>query len=92
MFMVRGEGTVKIYRRLGKKRYLKGKYTYMHERLYLPIPSRLHNKVKPFLNQRLKIEINTKNNGLVIALHPAKTFQHAESTPQKYPPKTTNRA
>jgi len=71
--MARGDRTIKIYRRLGKKRYLQGKYLYAHERIYVPVPSRFHNMVKPLLNQRLKIDITNKNDGLVIALHPAST-------------------
>jgi hypothetical protein len=69
---------VKIYRRVAKKRYLSGKYTYEYERIYVPIPSRLHDMVKPFLNQRLRISITRQNDGLAITLHPEKTFQHAE--------------
>jgi hypothetical protein len=76
--MTKRNGTVKIYRRLAKKRYLDGKYLYAHERIYLPIPSRLHKMVEPFMGQRLKIEITAKNGSLTIALSPAKTFRHAE--------------
>jgi len=81
--MAGGDRTIKIYHRLAKKRYLKGKYLYQHQRIYVPIPSRLHSIVKPFLNQRLKIEITNKNNGLIITLHPAKTFRR--QTLQKVP-------
>ena len=76
--MVTRDPTIKIYRRLGKKRYLNGKHTYEHERIHVPIPSKLHEKVKPFLNHRLKIKIANKNGDLVITLHPVKTFRHAE--------------
>ena len=76
--MTMGDRTIKIYRRIGKKRYLDGKYTYEYERIYVPIPSRLHDIVKPFLNRHLKIGITRKNGGLTIVLHPAKTFRHAE--------------
>jgi hypothetical protein len=69
---------VKIYRRVAKKRYLSGKYTYEYERIYVPIPSRLHAMVKPFLNQRLRISITRQNDGLAITLDPLKTFRHAE--------------
>jgi hypothetical protein len=72
--MVRGDSTVKIYRRLGKKRYLEGKYIYRHERIYVPIPSKLHSKIKPFLNHRLKIDLTSQNGDLVITLHPVKRF------------------
>jgi hypothetical protein len=76
--MAKRNGTVKIYRRIAKKRYLDGKYLYAHERICLPIPSRLHKMVEPFMGQRLKIEITAKNGSLAITLHPAKTFRHAE--------------
>jgi hypothetical protein len=81
--MVRGDPTIKIYRRLGKKRYLRGKHVYLHERICVPIPSGLHQKVKPFLNQRLKIGVVNQNEDLVINLHPVKTFRHAELPPVK---------
>jgi hypothetical protein len=48
IFIVRGEGTVKIYCRLGKKRYLGGKYTYRYERLYVPIPKNSTKRLSPF--------------------------------------------
>ena len=76
--MGRRNGTVKIYRRLAKKRYLNGKYLYAHERIYLPIPSKLHKIVEPFMGQRLKMELAAKNGSLTITLRPAKTFRHAE--------------
>ena len=61
--MVRRDLTIKIYRRLEKKRYLRGKYTYEYERIYVPIPSRLHDIVRPFLNKRLK---NTMHSELTV--------------------------
>ena len=85
--MVRGDPTIKMYRRVGKKRYLRGKHVYVHERICVPIPSRLHNKVKPFLNHRLRITIANQNSDLVINLHPVKTFRHAELPPAKTSPK-----
>jgi len=85
--MVRGDPTVKIYRRLAKKRYLRGKHVYRHERICVPIPSRLHHKVKPFLNQRLKMGVANQNEDLVIKLHPVKSFRHAELPPDKTSPK-----
>jgi hypothetical protein len=76
--MVRGDSTVKIYRRPAKKRYLNGKHIYEHERIHVPIPSRLDDKTKTFLNQPLKIDLANQNGDLVITLHPVKTFRHAE--------------
>jgi hypothetical protein len=84
--MARDSLTIKIYRRLGKKRYLKGKHVYEHERICVPIPSKLHDKIKPFLNHRLKISLATQNSDLLITLHPVKTFRHAESPPRKLAP------
>ena len=55
--MAEDDVSIKLYHRLGKKRYLKGKCTYEHERIYVPIPSRLHEMIKPFLNQRLKMTV-----------------------------------
>ena len=43
--VVRDDLIIKIYRRLAKKRYLRGKHTYEYERIYVPIPSRLHDIV-----------------------------------------------
>ena len=85
--MAEDDVSIKLYRRLAKKRYLKGKYNYTHERIYVPIPSRLHNMIKPFLNQRLGMKIANQNGSLMIALHPAKTFRHAENTSAKLPQK-----
>ena len=68
--MVKGEGTIRIQRKVSKKRYLHGKHTYTYERLYVPIPKRFHDKVKPFLNKNLKIEVRRKNNGLEIICVP----------------------
>lgn len=67
--MVKDDLIIKIYRRLAKKRYLRGKHTYEYERIYVPIPSRLHDIVRPFLNQRLKISITRQNDGLTITTY-----------------------
>jgi len=73
--MVRRDQTIRIYRRIAKKRYLKGKHVYEHLRIYVPIPSRFHKIIKPFLNQRLKIEVVKEDDGVVIILHPKVSFQ-----------------
>ena len=66
--VVKGDPIIKIYRRLAKKRYLRGKHTYEYERIYVPIPSRLHDIVRPFLNQRLKNTIHSELNARAIRL------------------------
>ena len=51
--MVKGDVIVMTYRRLAKKRCLRGKHTYEYERIYVPIPSRLDDLVRPFLMRAL---------------------------------------
>jgi len=77
------ELTIKIYNWLAKKQYLKGKYVYTWKRMYVPIPSRFHEEVESFLNQRLKIEVTQQNADLHIILTPVKSFLYAESPPDK---------
>ena len=79
--MAEDDVSIKLYHRLGKKRCLKGKCTYEHERIYVPIPSRLHEIIKPLLNQRLKMTIADQKSGLIITWYPAKPFRHAKNTP-----------
>ncbi|MBE0513242.1 hypothetical protein IBX38_09355 [Candidatus Bathyarchaeota archaeon] len=61
---------VRIQCRVSRKRYLGSKRTYEYERMSLHIPSEFHSKVKPFLNQDLDMDVNTKNGSLVITLTP----------------------
>jgi len=82
--VVPGDLIIKIYRRLAKKRYLKGKYTYEHERIYVPIPKQFHDKIEPFLNKKLKIEVKPANGGLKIIFTPHENV----SAPRKHPVKT----
>ena len=77
---------VRIHCRLSRKRYLGSKYVYEYERISLPIPRKFHNKVKPFLEQDLNMDMSIKGSYLVISLTPAKTFLHAENTPAKISP------
>jgi hypothetical protein len=48
--------SVKIQRKIHKRLYLEGKGTYKCERLYLPIPKRFNELLKPYLKQKLNIE------------------------------------
>ena len=75
---------VRIQRRVSRKRYLESKYVYEYERISLDIPHEFHNKVKPFLKQDLNMDVSIKGSYLVITLTPAKTFRHAENTPQNW--------
>jgi len=42
--------------------------------------------IKPYLEEDLDIKVATEKGSLIIILTPAKTFLHAENTPQKSPP------
>jgi len=53
---------------------LGGKYVYEYERLSLNIPRKYHEKVKPFLEQDLDMDLSVKGSYLVITLTPAKRF------------------
>lgn len=81
--MAKEDPTIKIYHWLTKRDYFKGKKVYEYERIYIPVPTRVHDKIKPFLNQRLKMHITRQNEDLIITLHPVKTFLHAKTTPDK---------
>jgi hypothetical protein len=85
--MTRKGPTIKIYHWFSKKRYLKGKYVYKSKRIYVPIPSKLHHKMEPCLNQRFTIDITKQNSNVIITLAPVKSFLHAESPPDKTTPK-----
>jgi hypothetical protein len=74
---------IKLYHWIAKKRYLKGKYVYKYERLYVPIPKIFHKKFRALLKQRLKIEVAEHKGRLGIFLTPDKTLSHAESAPDK---------
>jgi hypothetical protein len=84
---------VKIQRKTHKKQYLQGKGTYKYERLYLPIPKRFNELLKPFLNQTLNIEVKNEADGFTITLSkkPAensKTPRKNVSVPRKHTAKT----
>jgi hypothetical protein len=85
--------SVKIQRKTHKKQYLQGKGTYKYERLYLPIPKRFNELLKPFLNQTLNIEIKNEAEGFTITLSKKptenpKTPRKNISVPRKHPAKT----
>jgi hypothetical protein len=81
--LVQREATVKIMRKVSKKRYFHDKNVYTHERLYVPIPKQFHDKIKPLLNKKLEIEVNPKNGGLEIVCRPRENV----SVPRKHPAK-----
>jgi len=61
---------VKIRRRLAKKKYLDGKYTYAYERFYIEIPKKYQDMVRWLLDKDLKMDIKKVNGKLLIVLSP----------------------
>ena len=84
--------SVKIQRKIHKRLYLRGKGTYKYERLYLPIPKRFDKLLKPYLNQKLNMEVKNEGNRLIITLSKmptenSKTPRINVSVPRKHPAK-----
>jgi hypothetical protein len=52
-----------------RKRYLGGKKVYVCERLRVEIPSRFKGVVKSFLGQDLKMDVESREDRLIITLH-----------------------
>jgi len=82
--MAKDKATIKIQRKVSRRRYLRGKQTYTYQRLYVPIPKQFHDKIEPFLNKDLDVEVKPKNNGLEIVCRPRENV----SAPRKIPVKT----
>jgi len=84
-----GSSLVKIYSRIIKKRYLKQKHTYQHRHISIPVPSKFHEQIEPFLGHNLEMMVTHENNKLTITLiaksNPAKTFLHDENRSAKTP-------
>jgi len=74
---------VKIQTRVSKRNYLRAKRTYEYERMYLYIPKKYHETVKPFLNQDFGVSVAAEKGCIVITLAPQKPVQHAESPSYK---------
>ena len=64
---------VKIYTRIIKKRYLNEKRIYKHKYVAIPIPSKFHELLQPFLSKNLKITVDAHPNRLTVTLTPKKT-------------------
>lgn len=57
-------------RKLSRKKYCHGKNVYTYERFYMPIPKKFHDKIKPFLNRSLGIEVKLMNGSFEIVCRP----------------------
>ena len=64
---------VKIYTRIIKKRYLNEKRIYKHKYVAIPIPSKFHELLQPFLSKNLEITVDAHPNRLTVTLTPKKT-------------------
>jgi hypothetical protein len=82
--MPKGEQSIKLYRRVGKKRYLKGKHAYEYERIFVPVPSKFHNQIKPLLDHKVKMTLTQNSDAITITLQPRKN----NSARRKHPAKT----
>jgi hypothetical protein len=83
---------VKIQRKIHKRLYLEGKSTYKYERLYLPIPKRFNELLKPYLNQTLNLEVKNEGDRLTVTMSKmltenSKTPRKNVSVPRKHPAK-----
>ncbi|MCD6240451.1 hypothetical protein J7K27_02860 [Candidatus Bathyarchaeota archaeon] len=72
---------VKIRRRLAKKKYLDGKYTYAYERFYIEIPKKYQDRVKWLLDKDLKMDIKKVNGKLLIVLSPRQIVSACRKDP-----------
>jgi hypothetical protein len=77
---------VRLQKRLVRKRYLKSKRVYEYERIPLHIPRKLHEAIKPYLEEDLDLKVTVEKGSLLITLTPAKTFLPAEYAPLKSAP------
>jgi hypothetical protein len=74
---------VRLQKRLARKRYLKSKRVYEYERISLHIPRKLHEAIKPYLEEDLDLKVATEKGSLILILTPAKTLRHAANDPAK---------
>jgi len=88
MVMVKGKATVRIERKVSKRRYLDGKHTYTYERFYVPIPKQFHDKIEPFLNKKLKVTVKPANGGFKIICTPRENVSAPRKHPRKNSPET----
>ena len=86
--MVKGKATVRIERKVSKRRYLDGKHTYTYERFYVPIPKQFHDKIEPFLNKKLKVAVKHANGGFKIICTPRENVSAPRKHPRKNSPET----
>ena len=78
---------VRLQKRLARKRYLKSKRVYEYERISLHIPKKLHETIKPYLEEDLDLKVTSEKGSLVIILTPLKTLRHAATDSAKTQPK-----
>jgi hypothetical protein len=69
--------------RLARKRYLKSKRVYEYERISLHIPRKLHEAIKPYLEEDLDLNVAIEKDSLILILTPLKTLRHAANDPAK---------
>lgn len=53
-----------------RKRYLGSKRVYRYERLYVPVPARFREVVRPFLGRNLRVEVKSERGMLLVTAAP----------------------
>jgi len=56
-------------RKVSRKRYF-SKATYVHERIFIPIPAKYKELVKPFLDRELDVSVEAEKDGLIVRVRP----------------------
>jgi len=74
---------VRIQRRVSKKLYLKAKRTYEYERIFLDIPSKFHEILKPFLKQDFDVKVAMEENRVIVTLTPRENVSACRKPPDK---------
>jgi hypothetical protein len=88
---------VKIKLSLSRKKYLKGKRVYQHTRGHLPVPSKILQKLKPYLKEDFQAEITDSDRRVaLIYTHWKKPQQTSTTAPSDRilvdsPPQFTHR-
>jgi len=75
---VTGKSMVKIKLSISRKKYLKGKRVYKHKRGHLPVPSKILQKLAPYLKEDFQIEIAENDSRVIL------TYSHWKKPKQTH--------
>jgi len=60
---------MRLVRKVSRKQYF-GKATYVHERIFIPIPAKYRDLVKPFLDRELDVSVEAEKGDLIVRVRP----------------------